>query len=161
MTYQSRMPDPRPRAATAQEADMLVGAALSALDALEPVIVEETTHLKEGRLHQALELSARKNPAAQRYQRALQDIKANAIALGRFAPPSLSLLKERHEVFSEALALNMAVLGTAKMVSESIVRELAVDVGQAGSPQGYGLNGQPKAGGYRTPAAHLAVSKTL
>lgn len=161
MTYQSRTPDPRPRAATAEEADALIMAALSALDSLEPVIEAETIHLKEGHLNKALELGVQKSPAAQRYQRALQDIKANAIALGRFAPPSLSVLKERHQTFSELLSLNMAVLGTAKMVSESIVRELAVDVGQAHSPQGYGLNGQPTAGGYRTPAAHLAVSKTL
>jgi hypothetical protein len=161
MTYPSMVPDPRPRAATAEEADTLVLVALQALDALEPVIVEETIHLKEGRMHQALNLGAQKHPAAQQYQRALQDIKANVIALGRFAPPSLGLLKERHEAFSEVLALNMAVLGTAKMVSESIVRELAVDVGQAASPQGYGVNGQPMAGGYRTPAAHLAISKTL
>jgi hypothetical protein len=153
-------PDPRPRVATADEAQALVNAALAALDALEPAITEETVLMRDGRMKEALALSDRKGAAAQAYQRALEDLKSNAIALGRFAPPALVLLRKRHEGFSELMSLNMAVLGTAKTVSESIIRELAQDVGQAKSPQGYGAYGQP-AGGYRTPVAPLAVSKTL
>lgn len=159
MTLQQR-PDPRPRVASATEAEALVKAAILALDALEPVIVQETVLLRDGKIKSALDLSDRKGPAAQVYQRALEDLKANAIALGRFAPPALAQLRQRHEGFSELMSLNMAVLGTAKTVSESIIRELANDVGQARSPQGYGAHGRPT-GGYRTPAAPLAVSKSL
>ncbi len=153
-------PDTRPRVANTTEAEALVGAALDALDTLEPVIAEETALMRDGKLNAALDLSDRKSLAAQRYQRSLEDLKANAIALGRFTPPGLALLRKRHEAFSELMSLNMAVLGTAKTVSESIVRELATDVGQARSPQGYGAYGQP-AGGYKTPVAPLVVSKAL
>lgn len=153
-------PDPRPRVASPAEAEALVGAALDSLEALEPVIVEETALLRDGRMKAALELTDRKAPAAQRYQRALEDLKANAIALGRFAPPSLALLRRRHENFAALMDLNMAVLGTAKTVSESLIREIAAEVGQARAPQGYGAYGQP-AQGYRTPAAPMAVSKTM
>jgi hypothetical protein len=153
-------PDPRPRVTTPDEAEALVNAALDALDVLEPVIAEETALMRDGKLQPALDLSAVKGQAAQRYQRALEDLKANAIALGRFAPPALALLRKRHESFSDLMSLNMAVLGTAKTVSESIIRELAADVGQARSPQGYGAYGQPAAG-YKTPVAPLAVSKAL
>jgi hypothetical protein len=152
--------DTRPRIATAQDAETLVAAALDALETLDPIIVEETVLMRDGQLKAALDLSDKKNAASQRYQRMLEDLKANAIALGRFAPPSLALLRKRHEAFAELMNLNMAVLGTAKTVSESIVRELAVDVGLARSPQGYGAYGQQVAG-YRTPAAPLSVSKTL
>jgi hypothetical protein len=152
--------DTRPRIMTAEDAEILVISALDALEALDPVIVEETVLMRDGHMKAALDLAERKSAASQRYQRVLEDLKANAIALGRFAPPSLALLRKRHEAFAELMSLNMAVLGTAKTVSESIVRELAVDVGLARSPQGYGAYGQQVAG-YRTPAASLAVSKTL
>jgi hypothetical protein len=160
MMLQSAQTNLRPRASTVEDADGLVQAALRALDELEPLIVQETELLRDGRLHPALDVSERKAPAAQNYQRALEDIKANTIALGRFIPASLSILKERHEQFAALLALNMAVLGTAKTVSESIVRELATDIGRARSPQGYGITGHAP-GGYRTPAAPLSVSKSL
>jgi hypothetical protein len=153
-------PDPRPRVTTPVEAEAVVSAAIDALDLLEPVIAQETALLRDGRMKDALDLSDRKAPAAQQYQRALEDLKSNAIALGRFAPPSLPLLKKRHESFSELMSLNMAVLGTAKTVSESIIREMATEMGQARSPQGYGAYGQP-AGGYKTPVAPLIVSKKL
>jgi hypothetical protein len=155
-----RQPDPRPRAATAMDADALVIAALDALDALQPLIADETALLRDGKVAAALDLAERKSAEALRYQRALQDIKANAIALGRHAPASLALLRQRHEQFSGLMALNMAVLSTARTVSESLVRELAVDVGQARSPQGYGAYGQ-RVGGYGAPPAPLAVSKSM
>jgi len=159
-TQGAMSPDPRPRAATPDEAEALVDAALESLEALEPVIIEETTLLQGGRMDEALNLVERKGPAAQRYQRALEDLKSNAVAIGRFAPPSLALLRQRHASFAELMSLNMAVLGTAKTVSESIIRELATDLAQAAAPQGYGALGRPTAG-YRTPVAPLAVSKKL
>lgn len=153
-------PDPRPRVASLPEAEALVNSAISALNALEPVIYDETVLMRDGMMKAALDLSDIKAQAAQRYQRSLEDLKANAVALGRYAPAELARLRQRHEAFSELMSLNMAVLGTAKTVSESIIRELATDVGQARVPQGYGSYGQP-AGGYKTPVAPLAVSKTL
>jgi hypothetical protein len=142
------------------EAELVVQSALDALEALDPVVAEETALLKQGRVRLALDLSHVKSEAAARYQRALEDVKANAVALGRFAPPSLALLRRRHEAFAELMALNMAVLGTTRTVSESLMRELAAQVGQAHTPQGYGAYGQ-QMGGYRREATPLAVSRSL
>jgi hypothetical protein len=146
------------RVITAAEAEGLIQAALDALEALDPLIAEETSLLKDGRVRQAMELAPAKAEAAQRYQRGLEDIKANAIALGRYAPPSLPLLRRRHEVFAGLMQLNMAVLGTTRTVSESLIRELAATVGHGHQPQGYGAYGQ-QMGAYRPQAAPLAVSK--
>jgi hypothetical protein len=159
MIQQSSQND-RLRVITASEADGLVDAALDALDVIEPIIAEETTHLRDGRVRDALALQADKADAAARYQRALQDVKANMIALGRFMPPSLALLKRRHEAFAELMQFNMAVLGTTRTVSESLIRELAAEVGQGRQPQGYGAFGQQTAA-YRPQATPLAVSKSL
>jgi hypothetical protein len=53
----------------------------------------------------------------------------------------------------------MAVLATARTVSESLVRELAADVGRAHNPQGYGSNGQ-QTGAYSATAAPLSVTRS-
>jgi hypothetical protein len=150
----------RLRVITATESEGIARAALDALDALEPIIAEETAQLREGRVRAAMTLQGEKAEAAARYQRALQDVKANMIALGRFMPPSLALLKRRHESFAELMQFNMAVLGTTRTVSESLIRELAAEVGQGRQPQGYGAYGQQTAA-YRPQATPLAVSKTL
>lgn len=150
----------RPRIITAAEAESVAVAALDALDALEPLIAEETAELREGRVRKAMALQPAKQEAAARYQRALQDVKANAVSLGRYAPPSLALLRRRHEGFAELMQLNMAVLGTTRTVSESLIRELAAEVGQARQPQGYGAYGQ-QAPAYRPQATPLAVSRSL
>jgi hypothetical protein len=150
----------QPRVITAIEAESLAQAALDALDALEPLIAEETGGLRDGRIRDALTLQPAKAEAASRYQRALQDMKANAIALGRYMPPSLALLRRRHEAFADLMQLNMAVLGTTRTVSESLIRELAAEVGQGRQPQGYGALGQQTAA-YRAQATPLAVSKSL
>jgi hypothetical protein len=155
----SPRPDTRPRATTPAEAESLVAEALAALEDLEPLIVEETRRLGEGHVRDALALSERKGAAARRYGLALETIKGNAVALGRFRPPSLALLRRRHEAFAAELDLNMAVISTARTVSESLVRELATDVAQARSPQGYGAGGQGP-GGYRTPVQPLAVARS-
>jgi hypothetical protein len=157
---QEHSPADRLRVITGPEAEGLAQAALDALDALEPLIAEETAQLREGHVRHALTLQTAKAEAAARYQRALQDVKANIIALGRFMPPSLALLRRRHEAFAELMQLNMAVLGTTRTVSESLIRELAAEVGQGRQPQGYGAFGQQTAA-YRPQATPLAVSKTM
>jgi hypothetical protein len=148
------------RIITAREADGVVQAALDALDALDPLIAEETSLLKDGQVRAALSLAPAKEEAARTYQRALEDVKANAVALGRFAPPSLALLRLRHEAFAELMTLNMAVIGTTRTVSESLIRELAANVGHAHAPQGYSATGR-QMGAYRPQATPLAVSRSL
>jgi hypothetical protein len=152
-------PDPRPRASTPAEAEAIVRDAIDALANLTPLIDDETRLLGAGDLRAALALGEEKAAASRRYTLALEAVKANAIALGRFRPPSLTRLRDVHEAFSRQIAVNMAVLETTRTVSESLIRELAESVGNAQRPQAYGRPGS-RPGGYRTPAAALVVSKS-
>ncbi len=154
--------EPRhPRITNAEDANLIVQAALEALDILEPVIVEETALLREGKSREALTLSSTKAEAAGHYTRMLENLKGNAIALGRFAPDGLALLRLRHESFSELLTYNMAVLTTARSVSESIIREISTEVAARANPAGYGANGSVVPRMPHQVSAPLAVSKAV
>ncbi len=150
------------RVTNASEAHALVEGALAALDMLEPLIAEETSLLREGLTRQALSLSVRKAEAAGVYTRALEALKGNAIALGRFAPDELALLRRRHDNFSELLTYNMVILTTARSVSEGIMREISAQAEPLTNPSGYGPNGRsPKSEYTRPTGAPIAVSKAV
>lgn len=127
----------RPRVTNAEDAAKLVDAALAALDALEPLVMEETRLFKAGKVREALGMAMTKNTAAQYYTRCLEVLKGNAIAIGRFQPERLDELKERHGGFSAAMALNLAVVSTARTVSEGLLRDLADAMGRNASPKTY------------------------
>ncbi|MCA0399624.1 MAG: hypothetical protein LCH38_02280 [Proteobacteria bacterium] len=147
--------DTRIRVSKPEEADTLIFSALEALDRLEPLIEEETRRFKAGKMRDALTLAMEKNEAAQVYTRCLEALKNNAIAIGRFQPERLEELRNRHEVFSATMALNMAVVATARTVSEGLMRDLADAVGRNSSPKTY-----HRAGISRKPGtAPLAISK--
>lgn len=148
-------PDPRPRVTKSGEAETLVASALDALDRLEPLIESETVLFKSGKVRDALGMAMEKNSAAQEYTRCLEMLKTNAIAIGRFQPERLDELRSRHEAFSKKMALNMAVVATARTVSEGLLRELADNVGKNASPRTYHRTGVNRKPG----TAPLAVSK--
>ena len=129
--------DTRPRISRPEEAEALIGAALKALDDLEPLIEEETALFRRGKVRDALALSMDKNGAAQTYTRCLEALKSNAIAIGRFQPAELDALRARHEAFSTRMSLNLAVVATARTVSEGLLRELADVISNNASPKIY------------------------
>ncbi|MGL5448082.1 MAG: hypothetical protein ACRDBL_12315 [Rhabdaerophilum sp.] len=150
--------DPRPKVTKPEEAETLVNSALSALDRLEPIIEQETELFRKGRVREALSLAMDKNEAAQLYTRCLELLKSNAIAIGRFQPSGLPSLKGRHESFAHLMNLNMAVVATARTVSEGLMRDLADTLSENSSPKTYlrGGNIQRKLG--TTP---LSLSKAI
>lgn len=150
--------DPRPKVTRPEEAETLVNSALSALDRLEPIIERETEFFRKGLVRDALALAMDKNEAAQVYTRCLETLKSNAIAIGRFQPARLPDLKSRHEGFAKLMNLNMAVVATARTVSEGLMRDLADTLGQNASPRTYQRGGgiHRKAG--TTP---LSLSKAI
>lgn len=148
-------PDPRLRVSNPEEAQALVTSAVEALDALEPLIDEETRLFRAGKAREALSLALQKNEAAQIYTRCLEALKNNAIAIGRFQPDELDLLRSRHEAFSSKMALNMAVVATARTVSEGLLRDLADSIGQNASPKTYARGGVTRKPG----TAPLSLSK--
>ncbi len=86
------------------------------------------------------------------YMRALQDVKANAIALARFAPEGLQRLKGAHAEFLDLVETNQAVLATARSISESLMRDLAREANPPARAAGYG----PAASRAPQPAKRLA-----
>ena len=68
------------------EAAAMVDDVISRLGALAHVVGAETALLKSGQLSAALDHEQRKGELSGAYMRALQDVKANAVALARFVP---------------------------------------------------------------------------
>lgn len=112
---------------------------------------------KAGKAREALNLAVEKNQAAQVYTRCLEALKHNAIAIGRFQPANLEMLRTRHEAFSAKMALNMAVVATARTVSEGLLRDLADAVGKNGSPKTYIRGGVTRKAG----TAPLSISRAI
>lgn len=106
------------------EADILISDVIRAIDLLEAVLVEETDLLKAGRISDAMALSGPKSGRAGDYMKLLEAVKANAIALARYTPDGVRMLRERHGGFAQILSLNEMVLATVRSVSESLVRGL-------------------------------------
>ena len=153
---QAERADTRLRVTTPEEAATLVASAMEALDKLEPLILEETRLFKLGKVKQALAMAMDKNGAAHTYTRCLEALKNNAIAIGRFQPEGIDALRARHEAFSSHMAMNMAVVATARTVSEGLLRDLADTIGQNATPTTYA----PRGGVTRKPGtAPLALSK--
>lgn len=119
--------------------------------------------MKDGRIGEALEREIRKTELAGAYMRGLETVKANAVALARFAPDDVQLLKDAHLAFGDLLQTNQAVLATARAVSETIVRDLAKDAGRTSQPQGYGSTGYGAVAPAPQPRATgpIMVSKKL
>ena len=128
--------------------------------AREEVLEAETSHVRVGRIRQGLSQDARKSELSASYIKGLEAIKANAIALARFAPDALERLKTAHGRFGETVSANQVVLATARAVSESLVKGIADEVNRNARPQGYGpAAAQPP----RRPSAGapLVLSKSL
>jgi hypothetical protein len=120
------------------DATAMVEDVVGKLAALAHVVGEETALMREGRIGEALGREPRKSELAGGYMRALQDVKANAIALARFTPDGLQRLKGAHAEFLELVLTNQAVLATARSISEGLMRDLARESGNNASPAGYG-----------------------
>jgi hypothetical protein len=149
----------RPRVHNAGEAERLVSALLATMAALEKLLDEETGLMREGRIADALGSERAKNELTGTYLRQLETLKANAIALARFAPGALESLKASHKRFAGVIETNQAVLATARAVSEGLIRSLSEEVDAKTRPFTYGGNRQ------LTPAAPaaspLVISKRL
>ncbi len=153
----------RTRVTSPGEARDLVDGIMGTLGTLAHVIGEETQLMRDGAVSAALALEPKKTDLAGQYMRGLEVVKANAVALARFAPDDVQRLKGAHSEFTGILETNQAVLATARAVSETIVRDLAKDAGRMAQPQGYGKSGYGAVGATppRTAAGPIVISKKL
>ena len=149
-----------PRSGSRSDATGLVETVIATMAALEKVLVEETNLLKAGKVRSALDHEGRKAELSGAYLKGLEAIKANALALARFAPESVAKLRREHARFSTVVDLNQTVLMTVRAVSEGLMRGLASETAPRTTATGYGP--ASLAGRRVTPAANpLAVSKQI
>jgi hypothetical protein len=142
------------------QADAFADAFVATMALLERVIEDETTLLKQSRLREAGGLAQAKTDASRNYVLGLEALRNNAVALARWTPAGVARLKAGQASLSDALAVNMAVLATARSVSESIVRSLAHEVAAPHTLTTYGAGGRASGAGRQT-AMPLVLSKSL
>jgi len=130
--------DTPPRIVDRAGAGALVARVMETLTALEAVLARESDHIRVGRLREGLAEAERKTSLSAAYLQGLETVKANAIALTRFAPEGIETLKAAHRRFTQAVETNQMVLATARSVSEGLVKSLAEEVGRARAPTIYG-----------------------
>ena len=141
------------------DGERLVASVLATMADLEKVLANETAHNRLGRIRDGLAEAAKKSELASAYMRGLETVKANAIALARFAPDALEKLKAAHAGFGRAVETNQTVLATARAVSESLMKGVAEEMNRLSRPQGYGPAGQQAARPVKSEP--LVLSKTL
>lgn len=147
------------RVASPADAQALIGELRETMAALEKVLTVETEHLRVGRINDGLAESDRKSALTSAYLQGLEALKANAVALARFAPQGLEILKTEHAAFARVIETNQIVLATARAVSENLVKGISEELGRSQRPQVYGASGpqhRPTTG-----ATPLLVSKNL
>jgi hypothetical protein len=95
------------------------------VDRLIEVLGEETRLIRTARLAAASALTDTKSQISERYIKAHATLKRAGQELSRLAPDELSHLRERHQELEAAISLNLAVLSTARTVSETLIRDVA------------------------------------
>ncbi len=147
------------RVANPADAEALIREIRETMAALEKLLAVETEHVRVGRINDGLAEGERKDALAGAYLQGLEALKANAVALARFAPQALDILKQEHAAFARVIETNQIVLATARAVSENLVKGIADELGRSQRPQVYGASGPQRRPA--TGTAPLLVSKNL
>jgi hypothetical protein len=145
---------------TRSEAEILCAEIGGMLDRLVALVHEETRLVRASKLVAATGLQETKAELARHYALALETLRNNAATVGRHAPVLVDQLRRRHEAFQSELQVNMAVLATARSVSETLVRGVAEEVASRNVPKTYGSAGV-MTGLSRSAARPVAVSRSL
>ncbi len=116
----------------------------SALSALVEIMNRETTLLRAGHMREAGELTAEKTKLAQDYVTIARAVQRVAPRLKAEAPERVDTLRRGHEALATQMAENLRVLATARNVTESLLADVARQVGAAQQPKTYTAPGAPK-----------------
>ncbi|WDR03762.1 hypothetical protein PSQ19_06850 [Devosia algicola] len=114
----------------------------TALNSLINVMNEETMLLRAGRLRQASTLTADKARLAQDYVVFARTVQRQNTRLRQEAPSSVDRLRVGHEQLATQMAENLRVLATAKTVTEDLLTDVAIAVGQQDRTSVYGAAGR-------------------
>lgn len=122
------------------------------VDVLIEVLREETQLVRAARLSDAAAMSERKSSASERYMKGHSVLRNAGGELGRLVPDEVGHLRARHQALEAAISQNLAVLATARTVSETLIRGVAEAVGnRGGRTETYGADARqtteaPRAG---------------
>lgn len=160
-----RMPDApldltERRIETRRDAETLCADIGGILDRLVALVGEETRLVRAADIVAATRLQETKADLARHYVIALEALRGNAATIGRLTPVMVDQLRRRHESFQSDLQVNMAVLATARTVSETLVRGVAEEVCAQNAPKTYGAGGVIT-GLARDASSPIAVSRSL
>lgn len=108
---------------------------------LVDIMNEETTLMRAGRHRDAGALTADKTRLAQDYVSYSRAVQRQVARLDAEAPADLAQLKAGHERLATQLAENLKVIATARAVTEDLLSDVARQVGSAGRPRTYGVDG--------------------
>jgi hypothetical protein len=148
------------RVMTRADAELLCADIGGILDRLVPLVAEETRLVRAAKVTAAMGLQETKAELSRFYAVSLGALRSNAAAVSRFVPVLVDQLRRRHDVFQSELQVNMAVLATARSVSETLVRGVADEVAARNAPKTYGSSGA-MSGISRSAGRPIAVSRTL
>jgi hypothetical protein len=137
---------------TEAEAAALVDRLTEAIVRLEGLLQEETTLVRAARIGEAAKIAEHKTMAATLYERELAALRAAAGVILRAMPERAGDLRKRLAGLNDTLAVNLAVVGTAKAVTEDMMRSVAAEVGRRSRPALYGAHGQVAGYGGAAPA---------
>lgn len=113
------------------------------VDALIRVLDEETRLVRAARLDEAAVLADEKSELARRYAHAHDIVRARGQDIGRQAPVEVDHLRRRHEALEAATQTNLAVLATARTVSEILIRSVSEAISPDSSrPDTYSADGR-------------------
>ncbi|GGB37333.1 hypothetical protein GCM10011316_06810 [Roseibium aquae] len=162
MTIQSEgldLPFSLERPVSKSEAEAFCFALVRTMEQLLDVIERETALVRDGQLTKSGELQPEKAKLIHEYTRGMMCAKDNAVALGNLAPAAVQALRRSHGEFQPVLRINLAVLSTAREVTNDILSTVAKAVNAKQHTTTYGPKGQSPAG---PSAAHgIAVNRSL
>jgi hypothetical protein len=128
--------------ANAGEAERAIASLNKIMDRLVETVEEETTRVRAGKLHYAIELEAAKLELSKLYAAETQRVKAAKAIIAQTKPQALEHLRKRHDKFQSLLQTNLTVLATAHAVAEGIVRGVQTELTRKAVPSTYGANGR-------------------
>jgi len=162
MTVQSEaldLPFSLERPSSKTEADAFCFALINTMERLLVIIEQETELVRDGELAKSGELQPEKARLIHEYTRGMMCAKDNAVALGNLSPAAVQALRSRHGEFQPVLRINLAVLSTAREVTNDILSTMAKAVNAKQQTTTYGPKGQSPAG---PSAAHgIALNRSL
>ena len=147
----------RPQLSVAEAAERLERLA-DTVERLTGVVVEETRLVRAGAYDAAGALAGPKGELSGRYMLDVDAVAASTDALAAQSAHRLADMEALHVAFRAALDENLAVLGTARSVAESLLRGVSEELGARAAPKTYDSRGG--AYGHRPVAAPMTLSRT-